>query len=255
MLTWARRRQLSYLFGLTAFFGLVGLTTFLIYRPAPTCFDGRQNQDETGLDCGGQCSTACVNEVSPLKVHWVRSLPISPGRYDLVALVENVNRDFGVRRQAYRFALYDKDNVLLTERFGETFVNPGEQFVIFESRLETEDREIGRAFLEFVESGQWEKISPVARTIELERRDSVAQPKPLLHFSAANNGLAPVVNLEVVAVLSDINRNAFAASATVVDRLAPAQRRDLYFTWPDPFDSEPSYVDAYWRLNRFEVGE
>jgi len=249
MLTWARRRQFSYLFAFLAFFGLLGFSSWLIFKPAPTCFDGRQNGNETGLDCGGDCLLACVEESRPLSILWTRALPVAPGRYDLVALVENVNRDLGARRQDYAFSIYGEDNALLARRTGETFVNPGETFVIFESRLEVEDRPVGKVFLELADQTAWQKALPGVKEISLTRRGFTNEPKPLLLLAVDNTGASVARDLEVVAILSDLNRNAMAASATVLDRLAPGERQEISLTWPEAFVAEPSYFDFYWRLN------
>jgi len=50
-------RKLSLLF--VAFLCL----TFYSCKDDPTCFDGEQNQAETGIDCGGEC-TPCVTEAT-----------------------------------------------------------------------------------------------------------------------------------------------------------------------------------------------
>ena len=41
-----------------------------VISPAPTCFDGKANGLENGIDCGGNCNLMCTDEVKPLIVEW-----------------------------------------------------------------------------------------------------------------------------------------------------------------------------------------
>ncbi len=250
-LTWARRRQFNYIVGLLCFFLIIGVVIYFVYKPQPTCFDGKWNGDETGVDCGGPCALACSSQVKNLKIYWARPVEVDAGRYDLVAQVENLNSDLGVRSLDYTFSLYDENNILLTKREGSTFVNPGEKFVIFESRVEVGERVAKKAFLEFPNKIVWEKAEPINKDIYIERRDFINEPQPVLHLLLGNKRLELVRNVRVVSVLSDINGNVLASSATVVDEIGPSSAQDVYLTWPKPLATEPTFIDSYWRLSTF----
>ena len=78
-MTWALKRQIFYVGVLVLFFSIAG---FLIIYPklskSPTCFDGRQNGEELGVDCGGACAKACVAQVDNISVLWSRAFKIFP---------------------------------------------------------------------------------------------------------------------------------------------------------------------------------
>lgn len=251
MFSWAKMRQVYYALGVITFFALIGLILYLIYRPVPNCFDNQKNQNELGVDCGGICTKACAEQIKPLKIYWARPLLVTRGWYDLVAQVENLNVDFGVRDVPYTFYLYDADNVLITKKTGTTFVNAGERFLIFNSRVETGEKEIKKAFLEFSPDLAWERAKSLSKDISLERKNYTNTPKPSLRLVAHNDGLQTIKDIQILTVLSDINSNAFAASATVIDKLEPSSQKDAYFTWPTPFVDDPVTVDSYWRINTF----
>ena len=67
-MTWGLKRQIFYVIVLLLF---VTVFAFIILYPtfnkAPSCIDGKQNGNETGIDCGGSCANACLSQVSPLK--------------------------------------------------------------------------------------------------------------------------------------------------------------------------------------------
>ena len=138
MFSWSAKRRLLYL---GILFGILAvILSFPIYswldRPE-SCFDNRKNQDELEVDCGGVCSKLCASQVADLSVLWSRALKVSDGLYDAVALVENPNAHGGVRSMSYTFTVFDSKGIILTERTGETFVNPSDTFLIFEGHIRT----------------------------------------------------------------------------------------------------------------------
>jgi hypothetical protein len=60
-------------------------------RKEPTCLDGIQNQDETGVDCGGSC-VACEVSKAELKTGEVLILPAGDDRITLFTEVKNPER-------------------------------------------------------------------------------------------------------------------------------------------------------------------
>jgi len=255
MVTWARRRQFNYLAGVLAFFAVIGLILYFVYKPAPTCFDDKKNQNEIGVDCGGVCAKACVEQIKSLKIFWTRALKVDSGWYDLVAQVENLNENFGTRKIDYTFYLYDADNVLLGKRAGSTFVNSGERFVIFEGRVDVGDREVKKVFLEFDQANTWERIKPLEKKITLEQQEFTNTPSPLLQLVANNTSLQKVDNLQIIAVLYDVNKNALGASATIIDQIEPATFQKAYLTWPTTFADPVTTFETFWRLNSFELSD
>jgi hypothetical protein len=253
MLTWARRRQLYYLLGILVFFVAIGLVLFLIYRPRPTCFDGKQNQTETGVDCGGSCALACSPDVLPLKIYWTRPLKVNEGWYDVAALVENENLGLGVRSAPYTIYLYSKDHVLLAKQTGETFINPAEKFVIFASRLNTGSSFPEQAFIEFGNNLVWERANRVPKIVNIERKNFINTPRPQLQIKITNLTLDPIIDLRVSTVLSDKNNNALAASATFVDKLRGQEIKEIFLTWPLPLPVDPAFFELFWRLNSFDL--
>jgi hypothetical protein len=60
MISWSKKRQTFYIVTAMVFFILVvGLPVFFATYKPPSCSDGKQNQNEKGVDCGGPCSVLC----------------------------------------------------------------------------------------------------------------------------------------------------------------------------------------------------
>ena len=186
----------------------------------PTCSDGKQNQSERGIDCGGTCSLACKEDVSPLVIEWSRAFKVEDGTYDVVAFVENQNGTYGVEKAIYHFKIYDKDNILIAEKFGKTYVKEREKFAVFETGIKTGKRIPQRVFFEFAPDMSWEKVS--AKSLNISTKDKVIidiDSRPRLNVTIVNESFSPVKNLDIVAILYDINDNALSVSSTNISSM------------------------------------
>src|SRR3989344_3830217 len=93
-MTWALKRQIFYTSVLCVFFLIFGfLVGYPYLNKPPTCNDGKQNGDESGVDCGGLCLRACIGEVDIISILWSRAFQVVPGRYNAVAYIENHTRN------------------------------------------------------------------------------------------------------------------------------------------------------------------
>ena len=248
MLSWARKRQIMYLGTILLIVVAIIAGLYFYYKPLPTCFDGKQNQDELAVDCGGICSKACPSQTVPITIWWTRVFPTTAGQVDVAALVENQNSHFGVTKINYIVRLYDKFNVLLTERTGETFFNPQEKFVIYEPNIDIGAQVPDKAFVYFDNSAVWQRMTFVPPALSIGTKDYTNTPQPRLSAKVTNNTLNLLRGTKFVAILSDENGNAFAASQTMLDTLSGNETSDLNFTWPTSFVTEPSVKDIYIKL-------
>ena len=109
-ISWAAKKQLTYLlFALVAVAGLIAAIWLNI--TAPSCSDGKRNQDEKGIDCGGLCAKECLGEIKDLAVLWSKPLKVSGSNYDAVALAENRNLFLSAKSVKYQFKFYDDRNI------------------------------------------------------------------------------------------------------------------------------------------------
>jgi hypothetical protein len=97
-------------------------------KPAPTCFDGIQNQEEAGTDCGGPCSLVCVPaNVKPIElVGFVIRFSPDPAHFSLLARVNNPNLNHATRNFSYSFLLYDIQGNLVKTYSGNSYIYAGE---------------------------------------------------------------------------------------------------------------------------------
>jgi len=250
MASWRLKRRLTYTLLFVGLAAGLAAALFLLSKPAPSCFDGKQNQGEVGIDCGGPCAKVCPTEIKDIRVIWgPRILEVGEGRYDTVTLIQNPNPRHAARSFNYLIKIFDADNLLITTRYGSAFLNPRESFAIFESRIDVGRRRPARAVFELDGAPLWQKVERTAPELTVTRKDFVLEPALRLTVEAENHSLLALRDITVVAVLFDEYQNVVGISSTLIDELAPRERKEIVFTWPAPFKANVTIITFYPHLD------
>ncbi|OGZ02150.1 MAG: hypothetical protein A3G64_00460 [Candidatus Liptonbacteria bacterium RIFCSPLOWO2_12_FULL_60_15] len=119
-------KQIVYgIFYFVVFSGIVSGVYFGFLRNPASCFDGRQNQGEEGVDCGGPCESCEIRKLMPLTAGSVKVL-FAGANATLFAEVRNQNFTFGAASLTYAFEVKDGAGRVVKVVSGESFVYPGE---------------------------------------------------------------------------------------------------------------------------------
>ena len=243
-ISWTAKKQLTYLlFALVVVAGLIAAIWLNI--TAPTCIDGKKNQKEQGIDCGGSCAKECLGEIRELTVLWSKPLKVTGSNYDAVALVENRNLFLSVKSVKYQFKFYDDRNILIASREGEIFINPGQKFAVFESNINVGAREPAKVFLEFQKNINWEIYKGENLGLVVVKKEYQDSPRPSVSATLENKTLANVKGVYAVAIIYAEDGNAVAASATKIGEIKGGGSADIFFTWPENFAEEYSRDEIY----------
>ena len=257
-MTWAFKRQISYLAILVAFFSVFG---FLIIQPylnqASTCSDHEQNGDEAGVDCGGACLLVCLSQVEDVSVLWARSFRVVPGRYNAVAYLVNHNKNAIVQKINYRFRFADANNLYIGKREGSSFIPPSGNFAIFEPGIDVGYSIPVYTSFEFTQVPQWIQV-PQEKLDQLKISVSniiLAEEKtnPVLSATVKNNSFFIIPEMDIVAILYDAGGNALSASRTFVENLRAEEGREVNFTWPEPLSGQVVAQEIIPSFNIFSV--
>lgn len=251
MFSWSFRRRFLYIFILALI--IVPPTAFYIWKSQqkpPSCTDGKQNQNERGVDCGGICQLACSFDVTAEPtIQWSRAYYVTKGIYNLVAYVQNPNVNYISKQVPYIFKVYDENNILLATREGSVALPTAKLFPIFEAGIDVGERIPKKVVFEFTEPLIW--VEYAGERPELAVSDVVLSrinESPKLTAKVSNKTLNQYRGVEVVAILYDVEGNGFAASRTYVDRIGDKQTRDVSFTWPEVFTASTSRIEIIPKL-------
>ncbi len=254
-MSWASRRQSQYILGLLVFLGLIALIIAWPYiTKKPTCFDGKQNGGESGVDCGGACQRICSAEVAEPIILWKRAFPVSNSNYNLVAFVENRNKAAAVAMASYEFRIYDTNNLLIGRREGTTFIPPNQQFAVFESRFDAGLSEVKSVQFEFTSPMVWIKKEPTIQTLPIYIDNILYgedKTSPTLTARINNDSVYDLPAFDVITILYGADHNAVNASKTHKDGLNSNANTPILFTWPLPFNQDPVTQDVLIQINPF----
>ncbi len=234
MATWSSRRKFSYAsLVILAVILIVGLPAFLLLYKAPTCSDGKQNQGEGGIDCGGPCVKLCPSAFLPPEVIWTKAEPVAPGLYNVAAYVINNNLDGAAYDVPYEMQLFDDQGILITYKYGTLTIPPHRNTLAFQGSVSTLKRIPVKAIIT-LDSPQWVKQNDeLGNIVIVDKKYTEDSNSSSLQVTLQNDAVTPYNNLSVYVILYDKDGNAIDFSKTVIDSV-PANNGTVVapFTWP-----------------------
>lgn len=235
-MSWAAQRRTTIILLLgSLFFVLFVLPYILSHRVVPTCTDGIQNGEETGVDCGGSCALVCKDAVRDIKILWARIFPSRAGVYDVVAYVENPNFNIASTRVPYTMTLKDATGAMITTLSGETWIGPNERFAIFEGNVKTGDRVPESVIVTFPADIIWYSAPKREDIFSVAGKDMKdADKRPKLVASLISRYPQTLRNVDVTAIVYDRRGAPIAVSSTIVEKIAENGMAPLSFTWNAP---------------------
>ncbi|HXK37665.1 MAG TPA: vWA domain-containing protein [Candidatus Paceibacterota bacterium] len=238
-LDWARRRQIITLAIVIGSLLLIGTSIFFIVKSRPSCFDKVQNQDETGVDCGGICAAQCRDTHLGINTLWTKTFLVRKGMYDVASLVENPNLDASIPELSYTVELFDDEGRTLLSRTYSTFANAGDHFTLFGGGLDTQGVDAARARLTILPGYKFIKATPptVRKVSVLGYELLTPDTAPRLIATLQNQTTDTLRHVPVTATVSDRN-GPVGVSETYIDELAPRETKQVTFTWPQKFTYE-----------------
>ncbi len=231
---------------LAVFGGLVFGIYFFNFRVGGTCVDLQQNQNETGVDCGGECVSCEIKNLAPIKVGSV--LIFNSGSVvNALTQVSNLNSAYGARRFTYTLSFYDDQNNLLKSFEKISSVYPAEFKYVLDAGLDFGGVIPTRGILK-VNEVSWEAIATFARprvsirNQKLEIKDQRAFVSGLL----VNENPFALQSVSVQAVVFSTSTRPNIFSKTSINDVAPGEER--------PFTVLLPLLDPAFAFSLSEVG-
>lgn len=256
MISWRIRRQFAVLLIIAIPIVFMGILLFPKILPEPTCFDGRRNQGEVEVDCGGPCAPCELKNPRPLSIFWARAVAVRPNVYDVAAEVQNNNEVLSSPRVDYEFSLFD-DLGLIAVKSGRTFIYAQERVHMIEANLET-SREPRR--VEFkVLNVEWKLAETPRPAIAVERRDykvvrENTRSQSVVEATVSNRTVFDFRKVEVGFLVLDGEGNMIGTNRILVENLNSGSRRDIKTVWPEELQGKVDTIFVEPRVNIFESG-
>lgn len=232
-LNWSGRQQ-AYI--ISTFVAVVLMTAvavgIAIFYETPTCFDGKQNHTETGIDCGGSCTHLCSVDVAKPHVSFVRPLVQVPGRIDVVAYIENRNQHAEAVRAPYTVDVHDAQGRTLGTREG-TIDLPARTVVPLFIPGVASAPAANKAFIEFGDV-KFRQASGVQAEVMVSGTQIEPGASPRVRATITNTTPEQLYDRPVIATVYGNDGLVIAASRTVVRFIDAFGTAEAIFTWPQP---------------------
>ena len=254
MFSWRSRRQfIAFLIVITPLM----VVAFVIVKraiPEPTCFDNKQNQNETGVDCGGSCLSCELKYPKAIKVFWARAVPVQENSYDIAAEIQNPNEFLSSIDVEYEFTLHDNFGPII-KRTGKIFLYAQERTLVIEPNIET-SRTATRA--EFrITNVKWQEKRNFAPTIIAERREyhvveNHGQKQGVVDIALLNKSPYDFAVVEVQVAVLDKDGNLLGVNKIEMENFLSQSRQTLKAVWPRAFVADVAVINVEPRVNIFD---
>lgn len=243
-LDWGGRRRLmiiggAVLIGLTLLAGIV----IAVMYDAPSCMDGKMNQDEGGVDCGGSCAYLCRADVQAPRIEFARPLDNGSGRTDVIAYVDNRNAAAEAEDVPYVVEVFDESGTLLGRREGMLDLPARAIVPLYLPGVAAGIGASTRAFVSFGDI-KWRTPQEEVHMVHAGTVQLVPGVRPRVTVVLENASAEPAYNRTVVATAFDAEGEAIAASQTVVREVAAYGTATAVFTWPSAFSREVVRIEV-----------
>lgn len=255
IMNWAQKRRFLYIsIFLLVIIAVAVLSYMVFFVKTPTCFDGIQNQDESGVDCGGICGTTrvCQEDVRPLNIVWTRYSLVQEknGLYNAMAYITNPNVFASAKDVKYAFTVYDREGVIIYKRDGKLDINASrnQNIAIFEPGFLMGSSIPNKIVFEIKPGIVWYKAPTIETPVKISDVKVLnATTTPKMTAVAMNQSIDNSVKYEAVAVVYDGDDNAIDFSSTIIDPLEARQSTPIVFTWLRPFVKVPVRTEVVLR--------
>lgn len=227
-------KQIIFSAGYLIIFGFLIFGFYYIwFKPAPSCFDNKQNQNETGVDCGGPCGPCAIKNLIPPKA----SLPryFSTDHQTIIAVeVQNPNPNYGADTMVYNLNIYGNDGNQIKSIKRDSLIYSGEIKYIIEP-VDIDYKDIGQIKIDF-SNINWKSKDDFptpdiqTRAVIIEAGTNGAGPN--VNGFITNNNPFSLSKARIISLLFNQSGIEISASKTELDNLSAFEERPFQINFP-----------------------
>jgi hypothetical protein len=221
-----------------------GITWWAAYTP-PSCTDGKQNQDEEGIDCGVACPYLCTAGLAEPSVEFARYISPQTGRIDVIAYIENPNPSADARDVAFSIELLDASNGTVATKEGLVDLPPSSVVPVYVPNFFSGNATVARVFLVVdPDSFKWFSYEDELPAVRVRSTNIESTATPRITATLHNPSAMVLRNVKTIITVFNNADNAIAASQTIIPELPGQGEAEAVFTWRTPFSETPSRVEV-----------
>ncbi len=224
----------------------VGMAFYFAFRTTPTCEDGKRNQGETEVDCGGPCpSCREVPEIENIEVIEKHFIPAGGGRYDVMAKIRNPNSEYGVPELEYKLVLLGQDGKIISEKAQTGFVLPGQKKYFLAFNLDPSEKPAAADIK--ISSFKWSRFHEYkGPDVSIYQKEfnlvSGGTGFAQLKGKIRNQSGFDFRNIAVKAILRDGSDSPIAVNETSFNDVREGEEREFTLNWSHSFPIDPVSV-------------
>lgn len=246
-------------------FSLIAWALYFKFKDDPSCSDGKQNQTEAGVDCGGPCKPCPqITKLEPLQIKDVEWVHDTERRYDLIAAVWNPNDVFGAAKFRYRANIVGADSAIIDQsEWKDNFLLPGESKYLMVQSFGTDALPVDNVSKKVV-------FEIDADSIVWQRFKDFEEPNLIVNNSryeqttggevGFGKALGTVINkssvdfetVKVRVILRDDFGNLLATNSQIMNTIHAGEVRDYVIVFPNKFVGNVVDVEVEPETNPFD---
>jgi hypothetical protein len=232
---------------------IFGTLIYYVIKPKETCHDGKLNQAEERVDCGGVCMP-CNKEIDAedIKIEETQFVFGNKNQFDTVAIIRNPNSKYGAVNFSYEFQLLDKSGVVLERRAGNSFILPDENKFIIELNLYSTATPHAVNFE--IKEVVWEEFLDYAEPkLNIYNKNYYEESEKNIIFGLLRNESYFDFNyIEVDVILRNGDGKIIALGKNEMRTIKSQEERDFKLIWPYRFGQDVKGVDIKAEANVFD---
>lgn len=251
-------KQLIYSLFFLVVIGLITYGLFIWIRVEPTCFDGKFNGNETGIDCGGACKKICLDTVSDISIKSDNLIQVKDFDYDFIAQISNPNLTHGSGKVEYEVDFKDSIGNVIGTVPGTFSILPGQTRFILVSPVRLDEEATDAELI--IKNANWlqvvEDLNPNIVSFEDRRKEYIVLNEENV-FSRVdgiifNNSDFDFNLAQVIVVLFDDQGKMLAAGTTNIRTFLSKTESFYQVNWFEPFEGEVARIEVQGITNAFD---
>lgn len=220
----------------------IGTALFYLFRAKPTCNDGKLNQGEEKIDCGGPCPKCEeIPKIENAQILEKNMILNGSNRYDALVKIKNPNSLFGIENLEYTFNFLDAGGKVIGQKEGAGFLLPAETKYIFVFNADLNEKPDSLDFR--IKSYKWQKFSgyEAPNITSYQKEFSFISGGPGfagLKLKIQNKSGYDFRKITTRAVLRDRQGNPVAINETNNNDVRINEEREVVFRWSEPFSQD-----------------